>query len=239
MRKTDKQKLISLVEELGLKREDFSTEELTDKTYSGDPMEIFNITHTQTGLDFLFLHPSNNASRFVVVRRPYTGSRNLAPPQGPFPEDGDDWYSFEQAAESFRRWLVDDLMVARQEEHLPDPWDAASTVTPSFDSDDSAENDEEDPFTDAERADIKVKIGQLKIKIIQNFDPDAEQLRFITKRLKYLEKRVDETPRLDWKGIFVVTMIEIGTALALDPEKTLQLYAAIRGTFSSFRYLLN
>ena len=75
--------------------------------------------------------------------------------------------------------------------------------------------------------------------IVQNFDPNKEELESINARLEYLSDAMDKHNRFDWKGIAINTVIAITVALSLNPEQASQLFQLFRQVFSNLIYLLS
>jgi hypothetical protein len=74
--------------------------------------------------------------------------------------------------------------------------------------------------------------------IVNNFNPNKEELELINARLKYLSDAVDKHNKFDWKGIAINTVIAIIIALSLSPEQGNQLFHLFRQVFSNLIYLL-
>jgi hypothetical protein len=67
--------------------------------------------------------------------------------------------------------------------------------------------------------------------IKQDFNPNQEQFKVINDRLEYLTNALDKHNKFDWKGIAIQTVISIGIALSLSPEKGQQLLMLFKHVF--------
>ena len=125
---------------------------------------------------------------------------------------------------------------AVDEELLPDLWSEAKAASESSSSN-SFESHE--VFTEDEKAKVKLAINNFRILLVQQFEPNPQQLASVNDQLEYLVAAVDRLNKFDWKGVATSTLIGISTALTLDVERSRHLYGLFQQAFSSVLRLLN
>ena len=88
------------------------------------------------------------------------------------------------------------------------------------------------PFSDEEKVQIRLSLGDFKLLIVNNFNPVQEQLDSVNKRLDYLTAALEKHNKFDWKGIAINTVFSIIIALSLSPEQGNQLFLLFQQVFS-------
>ncbi|MFI5154395.1 MAG: hypothetical protein ACHQET_13750 [Chitinophagales bacterium] len=88
-------------------------------------------------------------------------------------------------------------------------------------------------FSEPEQQIIIQKINELKLHIIQNYNPSPAILKGIEARLNYLTEAAKRAPKTDWKGIFIMVAFEIAMFLITEPEKRSAFLHFIINLFSS------
>jgi hypothetical protein len=146
-----------------------------------------------------------------------------------YPEEG--YTTFKYIEQGFEKWLSE-VRSAIDEQLLPDLWAVASE---QLSVNGSAATDE---FTEEERRQLRLALRTFRLRLIETFCPDPEQLNVISERLDYLASAVDRLNKFDWKGVAVSTLIGISTTLTLDTEKGRQLYGLFQQALSGLLYLM-
>jgi hypothetical protein len=106
----------------------------------------------------------------------------------------------------------------------PDLWSTVSGETQLI----SLTADEDNrPFTPDEKLQVQKALNEIKAYLITIHNPSGTRLEAIEKRLGYLEEAVNRLGRLDWKGIFVNTLITIAVteSMSADSAKDLLRFA--------------
>jgi hypothetical protein len=130
--------------------------------------------------------------------------------------------------------LAKHVLVSIDEELLPDLW---ATISAELIASNSSETSRTAEFTEEERRQIKLGLATFRVRLIQTFKPNREQLRVISQQLDYLAAAVDRLNKFDWKGVALSTLIGISTALTLDTERGRQLYGLFQQALSTLLYL--
>lgn len=93
-------------------------------------------------------------------------------------------------------------------------------------------------FSDEEKTQIRLSLNDFRLLIVENFNPNQEELKSVDARLEYLSDAIDKHNKFDWKGIAIATVINITIALSLNPEQGSQLFQLFKQIFSNVLYLL-
>lgn len=93
-------------------------------------------------------------------------------------------------------------------------------------------------FSDEEKTQIRLSLNDFHLLIVENFNPNQEELKSVDARLEYLSDAIDKHNKFDWKGIAIATVINITIALSLNPEQGIQLFQLFKQLFSNVLYLL-
>jgi len=76
------------------------------------------------------------------------------------------------------------------------------------------------PYSHAEAEQIASALMQVEEKVIEEFKPTPEQVKFIQSKRSYLESKAKAGyPRIDWVNILVGVMTSLGVTLSLSPEQ--------------------
>lgn len=93
-------------------------------------------------------------------------------------------------------------------------------------------------FSDEEKTQIRLSLNDFRLLIVENFNPNQEELKSVDARLEYLSDAIDKHNKFDWKGIAIATVINITIALSLNPEQGSQLFQLFKQIFSNVLYFL-
>lgn len=120
-----------------------------------------------------------------------------------------------------RKWL--DAIEA--EESIPDRWAELFNAKPpeAFQEGLEAANE---PYLKDEIEQIGARLKIIESKMAEQFQLDGEQTDFVRRELAYLSEKAKAKgiTKKDWKLLFLATMMNIVTTLALDPAKTSALW---------------
>lgn len=130
----------------------------------------------------------------------------------------------------FGNWLDQHVELFLQEESIPDLWATAQEES-EFESS-TFDDDSMQPFTESEKVALRVALQGFKEKLISTYQPSANQLAEIDKKLDYLTDALDRMNRIDWKSLLISTLIGISTTLCLDTNTGRELYAIAKQTFA-------
>ena len=93
-------------------------------------------------------------------------------------------------------------------------------------------------FSDEEKTRIRLSLNDFRLLIVENFNPNQEELKSVDARLEYLSDAIDKHNKFDWRGIAIATVLNISIALSLNPERGNQLLQLFKQIFSNVLYLL-
>ena len=155
------------------------------------------------------------------------------PPPNYYPERG--FVAFKYIREAFERWLAGEVRIAIDEELLPDLWAMIPKGLAKIESDPISPVAE---FTEEERQQLKLALSTFRLRLIETFNPDEEQLKVISQKVDYLVAAVDRLKKFDWKGVAISTLIGISTTLSLDTQRGRQLYGLFQQALSGLFHLL-
>ena len=77
----------------------------------------------------------------------------------------------------------------------------------------------------------------IKQEIAKNYKLDAAQSVNINSKLDYLVDRSQKLGRIDWKNIFVATIINVAIILALNPQQARSLWLLVKNCFKGILLL--
>ncbi len=137
----------------------------------------------------------------------------------------------------FSEWLMKELKPYIEEMKQPDLWQQIEQQKQLV-SADPLTDCETSPFTEAEKQQVRVSIGQFRVLIVESFSPTQEQLEVINQRLDYLSGGVDRLSRFDWKALALAIVVGIGINLCVDAEGGRKLFELFRQAFSGVLHLL-
>ena len=144
---------------------------------------------------------------------------------------------FESVAQDFKTWLEEVVKPYLDNLNTPDLWQILGENRAHIKSELATLQDFE-AFSAEEKIRIRLSLKDFRLLIVQNFNPNKEELESIDARLKYLSDAVEKHNKFDWKGIAINTVIAIVVALSLNPQQASQLFQFFKQVFSNLIYLL-
>lgn len=91
----------------------------------------------------------------------------------------------------------------------------------------------ESKFTAQEYEELRLKISMLKVNLIElNLAP--EQMQTLSSKLDYLAELALNLNKVDWKNLFIGTLISLIIQLAIPPETSSQIWFVIKQVFSGY-----
>lgn len=130
----------------------------------------------------------------------------------------------------FTNWINTVVKPYLEDSKIPNLW-GILVENPSQTINQSIEVQETKLFSEEEKIRVKLSINEFRLLIKQDFNPNQEQFKVINDRLEYLTNALDKHNKFDWKGIAIQTVISIGIALSLSPEKGQQLLMLFKHVF--------
>ena len=146
----------------------------------------------------------------------------------------DDW---NYLAKSFKSWLTAIVKPYLDDINTPDLWQVLQE-TLSHTKYESGTPADFESFSDEDKIRIRLSLSDFRLLIVNNFNPNKEELESIDSHIKYLSNAMDKHNKFDWKGIAINTVIAITTALSLNPEQGNQLFQLFKQVFSRILYFL-
>ena len=151
---------------------------------------------------------------------------------GPYPEEGA--IAFEEVLSAFKNWLEKDILLAIEEELIPDLWALASETVFAPE----AQSGQPSEFEPTERDQLKAAITTFRVLVETTFHPLDDQSVLIAERLDYLAQAADRLNRFDWKSVAISTLMTISVALSLDTERGRVLYGLFQQALATVWHLL-
>jgi hypothetical protein len=123
-----------------------------------------------------------------------------------------DTRSWPEAKSLISKWLL----VVRENHEAPDLWRLSQQERAAFEF----EDEQNTPFTEREVAAIAVQLGEVRALVgsLQNVSQD--QADKIDRILAYAEGAARRVGRIDWKNIFISTLLKMLLAAGLDAQST-------------------
>ncbi len=146
-------------------------------------------------------------------------------------------YSIEDVAWALEGWINSVVVQYFLEEALEDNWELLKQYRP-FISDSTFTQEDLQPFSLEEKEQIRTSLQVFQELLVQNYNPNEEQLELIEERLDYLSKALDRLNRFDWKGVTISTVIGIGINLGVDTNTGATLLRLLEKAFQAVRLLL-
>jgi hypothetical protein len=230
MHKRYKNIFFEMIQAAGLSLGDFTAKEVIEKE-TRDP--AFIIRYRPANLTFTAINPSDDPHLFYGSYTIYNPTalkrraKEVEYVEGP-PS------SFSETREAFDKWLSEHVRTSIEEGLLPDLW---AIVSAKAIATNSSPRKRIAQFTDEERRQLKLALATFRVRLIQTFKPNKEQLHVISQQLDYLVAAADRLNKFDWKGVALSTLIGISTALTLDTERGRQLYGLFQQALSTLLYL--
>ena len=219
--KKHKNRFLEIIEEAGLDPQQFHTMQTDLESVQG-----FMLVYT--GSPFRFgMAPAEdtlNYFRYVyTLLAPKFSLSDLHPKHG--------YAEISVVHSEFAKWLENHLKPYLEDLSTPDHW-AQVEAQKSFDSLDPGSEHDGQPFTEAEKTELRVAIGKFKAHIVEKFDPVEEQLKTINQRLVYLTESVDRLNRFDWKSVALNIVLSIISMLNAGHAEVGSLIEFFKGLFS-------
>lgn len=146
-------------------------------------------------------------------------------------------YSIEDIYNAFAQWINKVVKIYLDDLLEPDLWNHIQQSVSNNDG--SNEFDDKAPFTENEKAQIKLSISEFRALVITNIELSDDEKSILDDRLNYLKTGIDRLNKFDWKGLALQTLISISIALSFDSEKSRLLIDLFKKVFSSVVHLLN
>ena len=188
----------------------------------------FELKEDDTVLQIMYL-PFNGLFKYHFIQDPntfdkFSTSYIVYAPNFPARRSYDvQSVNFNTAFSNFQNWLrvaVEEYINDEKEIDLFEEYQKQSNI--------AAINEEEyshlTEFTDGEKKSIQAGLNEIKLLIASRFQATEEQLTVVHNRIDYLVTAVDRLNKIDFKGIFINTIIAIMIALNLDTAKGHELY---------------
>ncbi|MFQ5963651.1 MAG: hypothetical protein ACE5KZ_05140 [Candidatus Scalinduaceae bacterium] len=143
---------------------------------------------------------------------------------------------FTGSLESQMNCLRDWLKNLKREIQITDPWDEIDKYLPGGKI--NLENEKENsPFSYEQVEHITKALYKLKEEIRKTYDLDNNHNQLIQEKLNYLIDRSKRMGRIDWKNIFVATLMGLVVNLALNPEQAKGFWGLVKICFKGILLL--
>jgi hypothetical protein len=152
-------------------------------------------------------------------------------------QPGTHHFFIEDVAFMLEVWINSVVVQYFVEEATEDHWERLKQYQP-FISDSTFTQEDLQPFSLEEKVQIRSSLQVFQQLVVENYNPDDDQLEFIEERLDYLSKAVDRLNRFDWKGVAISTVIGIGINLSVDTQTGPKLLKLLEQAFQSVRLFL-
>lgn len=221
MLKRDKNSFLNILSEKGYTADQFESFEEIKVLYP-----TFVIRLKNTALEFWVSQSLDSFTEYKMCYTTYTPKFKQIeydPAIGWYDEIAPVWIKF-------RHWLDHHVQPFLIEESVPDLWATAHEES-DFDAS-TFDDDSMQPFSESEKVALRVAVQSFRGKLISTYQPGANQLAEIDKKLDYLTDALDRMNRIDWKSLLISTLIGISTTLCLDTNTGRELYAIAKQTFA-------
>jgi len=219
--------LLKMIQEKGIDPRLFKAEDLG----STKAIAPFMITLKESLLMFMIENPENDFHcfrwRFTEFNPRFTVTERI--PTG--------WVQPDGLYNAFKYWLEDHVKPYLYEQVEPDLWERIALQEPLLTGSALISEDTE-YFTDDEKFRLRMSIETFRLSVVNTFQPSDDQLKVIDGHLKYLKDAVDRLNRIDWRGVAIMTLIQISIVLTLDTEKGRLLLSLFEQVFSGVLKLI-
>lgn len=137
----------------------------------------------------------------------------------------------------FVLWLDNHVKSYIEEQVEPDLWERIVLQEP-LGAGSELVSEDINVFSDDEKVRLRMSINEFRLLVVKNFKPSSEELKVINDRLEYLSDAVDRLNKFDWRGVAIMTLIQISLILTLDSEKISLLINLFKQVFSVTLYLI-
>lgn len=216
--KSQKEWILNLINKRGLEPSNFEWKEMRSVWYSDT--KILCLEYKNTGYFFKF--DFFDEIRFDCSYSPgeEKSSVNTKP------------YRWEDVAVHVASWL-NALLV---EVTTADPWEEIKKYIPGDNIDLEGEK-ANTSFTFKEVEHITKAINALKLEVKKAYNLTQDQEKIVNAKLDYLIEKSKSIGRVDWKNIFVGTIVSITFELMLEPGKVKTLWQLIKSCFGGILLL--
>jgi hypothetical protein len=213
-----KNNLLTIIQERGIDPNLFMAK---DETIS--KMEYFVISGRDTNIRFAVRPYYGSFEKFYLRYSEYLNN---------FPLTAEEYIiNWEELSNKFLTFLKNVVKPYLDDISTPDLWHALQETGSQLKFG-LGKPDDFKPFSDEEKVQIRLSLGDFKLLIVNNFNPVQEQLDSVNKRLDYLTAALEKHNKFDWKGIAINTVFSIIIALSLSPEQGNQLFLLFQQVFS-------
>ena len=184
-------------------------------------VEYINIEYVEnnkpTGLKFIIRISNDSFDEFDCHNTIYSPSMRYSKwfPAG-------DYTDINGICEKLKNWINSDLKEYVSDKLEVDLWEEYQKGNALLNINES-ESSDNSFFSLNEKQQIKLSLNDLKQLIPKQFDINPLQLESINQRLDYLAEGLDRLNKFDWKSVLVNQFLNIGTALALNPDQFVHL----------------
>ena len=198
--KTKKNELFQYAEKLGLNTGDFRWEKVKSKSIRN--LLVSKLVHIPTNHYILFDY--DRYADLIIYRDPgleqgyekIHARKDRDAPSDPV-KQGVNWMNF-----------------LKREIEVPNLWEAAAFEAEIIGFDPL--NIENEPFSQDEREALEKGLNELREYIATTHQLTGQHLKELNASIEYLKGSTDRSGRLDWRGIFVNTIINLAIRLSYD-----------------------
>lgn len=222
MLKRHKNGFIGVIQEHGLDSQSFEVEEPVF-----DKVKAFVLRFRKSSMCFIVWPDEESFDRFQYSFTSFTPA---------FPSSGVRYSrDIDGVYESFSIWLKQDLALYIDNMLEPDFWEQ---ITTQHDFLSSSGETEYEQFDEEEKAQLRLKIGEFRLLVINKFGLSPEQIEMINRRLDYMSEALDRLNRFDWRGVVINSVVSISIALYLNNEQGRTLFNLFKRVFATVVHLL-
>ena len=207
--KTLKKKIYDIIIERGFDINMFDAEQKTND----DGTEYLLISYKDSPMKYIVTSIKSSRDGYMVLFGKNDGTDSVTGEDLKI-----DGINKSQLVSRLLQWL-DELGSYIEESETPDVWKIHSNRHKVEDSIGNIDYSDSDEYSESEKAQIRIALQDFREKVINKVELDEDQIKGIDERLDYLSKAIDRLSKTDWKGIAISTIINIGTAIVLDPIK--------------------
>lgn len=129
-------------------------------------------------------------------------------------------------------WLENSVMDYLDEQSAPDLW-LQVELPESKDFQSISTEPDEEPFTEAEKEQIRISLKQFQLAIEREFKLTREEISTLNGRFDFLDSSLDGFRKTDWRSLFWGTVFNIIVVLHLDRSQGTHLWSLAKRAFET------
>ncbi len=143
--------------------------------------------------------------------------------------------SIEHIISGIKNWLLQQLWPYKIEADEEDLWQRLQANHQGVDS--FMDFEDQTSFTEDEKLQVRLKLGEVKMLMLETYDFNEAQTDKVLKSLQYLDERLDRVNKTDWRGIAISTMMSLIIALSVNTDTGQAIWKMFKSAFQNLPHL--